>query len=81
MIYNLLAGGLNPIDYLLIAGLAVVALSITAVVVWQKLKGKNGCGCDCGSCQSCPSAQNGKCGGCTACGGKDDAGLGACDKK
>jgi hypothetical protein len=76
MIYNLLAGGLNPIDYLLITALVVLVLGIAAVVVWQKLKGKNGCGCDCGSCQSCPSAQNGKCGGCTACGNKEETDCG-----
>ena len=73
MINNILAGGLNPIDYILIAGLVVVALAITAVVVWQKRKGKSGCGCDCGSCQGCSSAQNGKCDGCTACGDKENA--------
>ena len=67
MIYQLLAGGLNPVDYVLIAALVVITVAIIALVVWQKVKGKSGCGYDCGSCQSCPSAKNGGCGSCTSC--------------
>ena len=67
-LYNLLSGGLKPIDYILIAGLIAVAVALTAIVVWQKVKGKGGCGCDCGSCNACPSAKQGGCNGsCNAC--------------
>lgn len=61
----LLANGLNPIDYVLIFGLIAVTVAIAAVVIWRKAKGKGGC--DCGSCNSCPSAQNGGCGSCNSC--------------
>ena len=72
-IYNLLAGGLNPIDYILIAGMIVVAVVITAIIIWRKVKGKGGCDCGCGSC---PSAKadgcNGSCGGCNSCPSKKE---------
>ena len=63
-LYNLLSGGLNPIDYILIAGLIALAIAITAVVVWRKVKGKGGC-----DCSGCPSAKtcNRNCDGCNSC--------------
>ena len=64
-IYHLLAGGLNPIDYVLIAAAVAVTLLLIVIIAWRKAKGKGGC--DCGSCQGCPSAQTckGNCGDCT----------------
>lgn len=71
-IYNLLSGGLKPIDYILIAGLITITVAITAIVVWRKAKGKGGC--DCGSCKSCPSSQacNRNCEGCNSCPSKKE---------
>ena len=67
-LYTLLAGGLKPIDYILIVGAIVVTVVLVVIILWRKAKGKSGCGCDCGSCKNCPSAQacKGNCGGCTA---------------
>ena len=69
--YNLLSGGLNPIDYVLIASLIAVMVMIVAVVIWRKAKGKNSCGCDCGGCPS-SSACNGKCSSCNSCSAKKE---------
>ena len=70
--YNLLSGGLNPIDYVLIASLIAVTVIIAIIVIWRKVKGKNSCGCDCGGC---PSAKAGGCGGscegCSSCPSKN----------
>ncbi len=67
MIYALLSGGLKPIDYLLIAVMAGVALLIAGVIVWRKIKGKSSCGCD--GCSS-SSACGGNCSSCNACSSK-----------
>ena len=73
-LYNLLASGLKPIDYIIIASLIAITIIIAAIVVWRKVKGKGGC--DCGSCNSCPSARqnscDGSCNSCTSCPSKKE---------
>ena len=59
-LYNLLSGGLNPIDYIIIAVLVLIVLAVAAIIVIRKIKGKSSCGCD---CSGCPSAKTGGCSG------------------
>ena len=51
---------MKPIDYIIIAVLAVVVVGIVAYIVRKKLKGET-IGCDCKTCHACPHA--GACGG------------------
>lgn len=56
-------------DYIIIAVIAVIVLAVIAIIIWRKVKGKSSCGCDCGSCKSCPSSSacNGNCSSCNSC--------------
>ena len=52
---------MKPIDYILIALLAVGIIGIVVYLIKQKKKGENGCGCGCGGCphaNACNSAKN-----------------------
>ncbi|MBQ7770914.1 MAG: hypothetical protein IJ373_06995 [Clostridia bacterium] len=50
---------MKPIDYFIIAVIALIVVAIAIYIIRKKLKGeKIGCGC---GCQSCPHA--GACGG------------------
>ena len=50
---------MKPIDYIIIAAIALIVIAVVVYIVRKKLKGeKVGCGC---GCQSCPHA--GACGG------------------
>ena len=50
---------MKPIDYIIIAVIAITVIAIAVYIVRKKIKGeKIGCGC---GCQSCPHA--GTCGG------------------
>lgn len=51
---------MQPIDYIILGGLAVVIVFISLHLVKRKKEGKGGCGCGCSSCPSagsCAAAQ------------------------
>ena len=50
---------MKPIDYIIVAVIALIVIAIAVYIIRKKLKGEK-VGCDCG-CQSCPHA--GACGG------------------
>lgn len=69
-IYNLLSGGLKPVDYALIAVMVGITLALITIVVIMKIKGKSGCG-NCANCRS-SSTCKGSCEGCNACSSKKE---------
>ena len=48
---------MEPIDYIIIGGIAIAVVGIVIYLIRQKKKGKTGCGC---GCNGCPHAD--KCG-------------------
>ena len=68
---------MKPIDYFIIAVIALIVVAIAIYIIRKKLKGeKIGCGC---GCQSCPHA--GACGGGKTADGKEQETCGGetCD--
>ena len=52
---------MEPIDIIIIIAAVAIVGSFVGIGIWRKKTGRSkGCGCDCGSCSSCPSAKKDK---------------------
>lgn len=54
---------MEPIDYILLGGIALIALGVVVWLIKKKKKGETGCGCGCSGCPSasaCHAAKNAK---------------------
>ncbi len=52
---------MKPIDYVIIAAVALAVVGVVVYLVRQKKKGKSGCGCGCSGCphaNACHSKTN-----------------------
>ena len=49
---------MEPIDYIIIGGIAIAVVGIVVYLIKQKKKGKSGCGCGCSGCPHAGSCGN-----------------------